>query len=66
MLVAMGFEDLASVVNGKQDNETGMKLFGKHFTKDEILVSWLVEGGICSAHAEFYQNKKVCHELGQF
>jgi hypothetical protein len=33
----MGFEDSATVVSGKQDDEIGMKPFAKNFTMDKIL-----------------------------
>jgi hypothetical protein len=36
----MGFEDLATVVNGEQGDEIGMKPFVKNFTKEKTLASW--------------------------
>ncbi len=62
--VTMGFEDLATVVNGKQDDEIGMKPFAKNFTKDKILASWSMVGFVPFTQ-NCIKNKKVSHELGQ-
>ena len=60
----MGFKDLATVVNGKQDDEIGMKPFAKTFTKDKILASWSKMGFVPFTR-NCIKNKKVRHELGQ-
>jgi len=62
--VTMGFEDLATVVNGKQDDEIGMKPFAKNFTKDKILASWSKVGFVPFTR-NCIKSKKVRHELGQ-
>ena len=62
--VSMGFPDLATVVNGKQDDEIDNKPFDKFFTKERIVASWAKVGFV-----PFTQNcvhsKKVRHELAQ-
>jgi hypothetical protein len=60
----MGFEDLATVVNGKEDDEIGMKPFAKNFTKDKILASWSKVGFVPFTR-NCIKSKKVRHELGQ-
>ena len=60
----MGFEDLATVVNGKHDDEIGMKPFAKNFTKDKILASWSKVGFVPFTR-NCIKSKKVRHELGQ-
>jgi hypothetical protein len=63
-LVAMGFEDLATVVNGEQGDEIGMKPFAKNFTKEKILASWS-KVGFVPLTRKCINSKKVRHELGQ-
>jgi hypothetical protein len=63
-LVAMGFEDLATVVNGEQGDEIGMKPFAKNFTKEKILASWSKVGFVPFTR-KCINSKKVRHELGQ-
>jgi hypothetical protein len=36
----LGFDDLATVVNGTEDDDISMKPFKKHFTKEKIIKSW--------------------------
>ncbi len=60
--VTMGFEDLATVVNGKHNDEIGMKPFAKSFTKDKILASWSKVGFVPFTR-NCIKSKKVRHEL---
>jgi hypothetical protein len=62
--VTMGFEDLATIVNGKHDDEIGMKPFAKTFTKDKILALWS-KVGFVPFTKNCIKNKNVRHELGQ-
>ena len=64
ILVSMGFDDLATVVNGKQDDEIGMKPFATNFTKEKILASWSKVGFVPFTR-NCIKSKKVRHELGQ-
>jgi hypothetical protein len=64
VLVSMGFEDLATVVNGKQGDEIGNRPFEKNFTKAKICASWSKVGFVPFTR-NCIKHKKVRHELGQ-
>ena len=64
VLLTMGFEDLATVVNGKHDDEIGMKPFASSFTKDKILALWSKVGFVPFTR-NCMKSRKVRHELGQ-
>jgi hypothetical protein len=64
VLVSMGLEDLATVVNGKQGNEIEERPFEKIFTKAKICASWSKVGFIPFTR-NCIKHKKVRHELGQ-
>ncbi len=53
MLVSKRFEDLVTVVNGKEDDKIGMKPFEK--TLHRTRFSHHGQSGICSLHLELYQ-----------
>ena len=62
--LSLGFNDLATVVNGRENEDVSLKPFEKCFTRESILGSWRKVGFVpftrmCLA------NKKVRHELGQ-
>lgn len=62
--LSIGFEDLATVVDGVDGDVLDMKPFSKFFTKARIVASWEKVGFVpftrkCVLH------KKVRHELGQ-
>ena len=61
---AMGFEDLATVVDGKDTDDVSMKPFTRTFTREKILRSWS-KVGFCPFTRSCIQGKKVRHELGQ-
>ena len=39
-ILSLGFDDLATIVDGKDDDELSMKPFTKTFTKEKILKAW--------------------------
>ena len=62
--VTMGFEDLATTVDGNKTDYISMNPFTRHFTTDKILQSWLKVGFIPFTR-NCVKSKKVRHELGQ-
>jgi hypothetical protein len=62
--VAMGFEDLATIVDGNKTDNILMKPFPRHFTKEKILRSWSKVGFVPFTR-NCVKSKKVRHELGQ-
>jgi len=63
-LVTMGYEDLATVVYGTEDDTIDNKPFYCHFTKGKILQSW-AKIGLVPFTRKCLQNQRVRHELGQ-
>jgi hypothetical protein len=63
-VITLNFEDLATVVNGKEGDDILLKPFAKVFTRDQILRSW-AKIGFVPFTRECIQNKKVRSELGQ-
>lgn len=62
--LAIGFEDLATVVDGVDGDALDMKPFSKFFTKERIVASWEKVGFVpFTRNCVFH--KKVRHELGQ-
>ena len=62
--LAMGFEDLSTVVNGNITDDIDMKPFSRSFTKEKILGSWSKVGFVPFTR-NCVKSKKVRHELGQ-
>ena len=63
-ILTLGFEDLATIVNGNADDDLSGRPFDKNFTKEKIIQAWCKVGFVpftrnCLSH------KKVRHELGQ-
>ena len=63
-LLSLGFNDLATVVNGKEGEDASLRPFDKCFTKENILSSWRKVGFVPFTRM-CLKNKKVRHELGQ-
>jgi hypothetical protein len=62
--VSMGFEDLSTVVNGKQGDLLENRPFDRNFTKAKISASW-VKVGFVPFTRNCVKHKKVRHERGQ-
>lgn len=62
--LSLGFEDLATIVDGKADDDVSMKPFTKIFTREKILRSW-AKVGFVPFTRNCLNDKKVRHELGQ-
>jgi hypothetical protein len=62
--VSMGFEDLATVVNGKQGETIENRPFDNNFTNAKIRASW-VKVGFVPFTRNCITHKKVRHERGQ-
>ena len=62
--LAMSFDDLATVVNGKANDDIVLKPFANNFTQTKILGSWAKVGFVPFTRS-CVNNKKVRHELGQ-
>jgi hypothetical protein len=63
-VLSLGFNDLATVVNGRENDDVSLKPFDKCFTKEKILGSWRKVGFIPFTRS-CLSNKRVRHELGQ-
>ena len=63
-ILSLGFEDLATIVDGKADDDVSMKPFTKTFTRDKILGTW-AKIGFVPFTRNCLKDKKVWHELGQ-
>ena len=63
-ILSLGFDDLATIVNGKEADSLLMKPFAKSFTKKRIVSAW-EKIGFVPFTRKCLENKKVCHELGQ-
>lgn len=63
-ILSLGFDDLATIVNGKESDALSMKPFAKSFTKDKIVRAW-EKIGFVPFTRKCLENKKVRHELGQ-
>jgi hypothetical protein len=62
--LTLGFDDLATIVNGEPIDEIGMRPFDNVFTKEKIMGSWAKIGFIPFTR-KCLSNEKVRHELGQ-
>lgn len=60
----MGFEHLATIVDGKEGDDVSMKPFTKHFTQQKIRKAW-EKIGFVPFTRNCLLDKKVRHELGQ-
>jgi len=63
-ILSLGFDDLATIVNGKETDVLSMKPFAKSFTKEKVLRAW-EKIGFVPFTRKCLENKKVRHELGQ-
>jgi hypothetical protein len=54
-ILSLGFDDLATIVNGNENDELSMKPFDKSFTEEKILKAWTKIGFVLFTR----------HELGQ-
>ena len=63
-ILSLGFQHLATIVDGKEGDETLMKPFTKHFTQEKILKAW-AKIGFVPFSRKCLLDKKVWHELGQ-
>jgi hypothetical protein len=63
-ILTLGFEDLATIVNGKDGDNISKRPFNKHFTKDKVLQAWQKIGFVPFTR-NCLASKKVRHELGQ-
>ena len=63
-ILSLGFDDLATIVDGKDDDALSMKPFTKTFTKEKILKAW-AKIGLMPFTRKCVHDKKVRHELGQ-
>ena len=63
-ILSLGFDDLATIVNGKEDDDVSMKPFTKNFTEEKIVRAW-AKIGFVPFTRNCLHDKKVRHELGQ-
>jgi hypothetical protein len=63
-ILSLGFDDLATIANGRETDMLSMKPFAKSFTKKRIVSAWEKTGFVLFTR-KCLENKKVCHELGQ-
>ena len=63
-IVSLGFEDLATIVDGNDGDDVSMKPFSKCFTTEKVLRAWKKIGFVPFTRRCLY-DKKVRHELGQ-
>ena len=63
-ILTLGFEDLATIVNGQVDDDVSMRPFDKHFTREKVLQAWQKIGFVPFTR-RCLSSKKVRHELGQ-
>ncbi len=63
-ILSLGFDDLATIVNGNESDELSMRPFDKSFTKEKILKAWTKIGFVPFTRNCVF-DKKVRHELGQ-
>jgi len=63
-ILTLGFEDLATIVNGHADDDISRRPFDKNFTKEKIVQAWCKVGFVPFTR-NCLSNKKVRHELGQ-
>ena len=63
-ILSLGFEDLATIVDGTDNDDVSMKPFTKTFTRDKILRTW-AKIGFVPFTRNCLNDKKVRHELGQ-
>ena len=63
-ILSLGFDDLATIVNGNEDDDLSMKPFTKSFTKAKIVKAWEKIGFVPFTRKCLF-DKKVRHELGQ-
>ena len=62
--LSLTFDDLATIVNGKDGDPLSMKPFDNCFTKAKIIQAW-EKIGFVPFTRKCLENKKVRHELGQ-
>ena len=62
-ILALGFEDLAVIVNGRADDDVSTQPFNKCFKKDKIVQAWQKIGFVPFTR-NCLSDKKVRHELG--
>ncbi len=62
--LSLGFNDLSTIVNGKDTDDVSLKPFDKCFTKERIIGSWKKVGFVPFTR-NCMNDKKVRHELGQ-
>jgi hypothetical protein len=63
-ILSLGFDDLATIVDGKTGDDISLKPFTKHFTEEKILRAW-AKVGFVPFTRHCMTDKKVRHELGQ-
>ena len=64
-ILSLGFDNLATIVDGKTGDDTSLKPFTKHFTEEKILKAW-AKVGFVPFTRHCITDKKVRHELGQW
>jgi hypothetical protein len=62
--LSLGFNDFATVVNGKENKDVSLKPFNKCVAKESILRLWRKVDSVPTTRM-CVTNKKVRHELGQ-
>jgi hypothetical protein len=62
--LSLGFNDLATIVDGNKDDDLSMKPFTKNFTREKIVIA-LAKIGFFPFTRNCLNDKKVRHELGQ-
>ena len=63
-ILSLGFDDLATIIDGKEDDDLSMKPFSKNFTTEKIKRAW-AKIGFVPFTRNCLHDKKVRHELGQ-
>ena len=63
-MLTLGFEDLATIVDGKPGEDIAMKPFTRHFSSEKILGGWEKVGFVPFTRKCVF-DKKVRHEVGQ-
>ena len=63
-ILTLGFEDLATIVNGHADDDISRRPVDKNFTKEKIIQAW-EKVGFVPFTRNCLSSKKVRHELGE-
>jgi hypothetical protein len=63
-ILSLGFDNFATIVDGKTGDDISLKPFTKHFTEEKVLRAW-AKVGFVPFTRRCMTDKKVCHELGQ-